>query len=666
MKKNNYISKISLAALAGMLILATGCNKEFLDPKPLSYFEPTATFNTESGIRAALIACDQELRNEFIINDFLARGILTMEMRISDISIGANTDGGHVTAMCELDTKVTPTSGYDQSASMFSDVLGGAVKSANTILDYVDDVPGLSESLRNAYKGRAYFHRAFRYYNMIFQFRNVPLVTHVISSPKLDYKSTAREAIIKKMIEDLEFAVAHVPEQSEMDYYGMVNKGACQVLLIKYYLADGRYQDAKNLADQIIGSGIYSLMEQPFGTFDEGGEPETWKITRNVIWDMHRPENKLIPANKETIYGIVNQGSGSSFRNFSSLRIFVPFWANGTNISPVGGFVSTNRFARNSPDYDKALDFNRGIGRGVGCMRQTWWFENDIWKVNGVMDKGDLRHSEETGNWFSRDLFRYNTPQIKNSSDPAVSALYGKTYREAGSPHYADTIKSVGSVMHYKTFLHDVVKEANISSNDHQGATSGACSNWYIYRLAEVYLLRAEAKYYLGDNTAADDVNIIRKRAHCEQLYDTVTIGEIMDERARELYMEEFRHIELSRVSLCLAMSGKPDEWGNTYDVNTYDKQDGTDSNGGSYWWQRVCHYNNFYNKGEDGKGTHKLGRLTIIYNMNKHNLYLPVPQAAIDANTGNMMWQNFGYDGYDANRAVWTDWHDAVADEEK
>nr|MCR4859860.1 RagB/SusD family nutrient uptake outer membrane protein [Bacteroidales bacterium] len=248
MKQINNISRIGLAALTGLLVLTTGCKKEFLDPKPLSYFEPAATFNSESGIRAALIDCDQELRNEYMISDFLARGILTMEMRISDISIGANTDAGHTTAMCELDTKVTPTSGYDQSASMFSDVLGGAVKSANTILDYVDDVPGLTESIRDAYKGRAYFHRAFRYYNMIFQFRNVPLVTHVISSPKLDYKSATRETIIKKMIEDLEFAVAHVPEQSEMDYYGMVNKGACQVLLIKYYLADGRYQDAKNLA----------------------------------------------------------------------------------------------------------------------------------------------------------------------------------------------------------------------------------------------------------------------------------------------------------------------------------------------------------------------------------------------------------------------------------
>ena len=56
-------------------------------------------------------------------------------------------------------------------------------------------------------------------------------------------------------------------------------------------------------------------------------------------------------------------------------------------------------------------------------------------------------------------------------------------------------------------------------------------------------------------------------------------------------------YLELSRVSYCLALSGKPDEWGNTYDVNTYDKQEGTDPNGGSYWYQRIMHYNEFYNK---------------------------------------------------------------------
>ena len=79
-----------------------------------------------------------------------------------------------------------------------------------------------------------------------------------------------------------------------------------------------------------------------------------------------------------------------------------------------------------------------------------------------------------------------------------------------------------------------------------------------------------------------------------------------MDERARELYLEEWRYLELSRVSYCLALSGKPDEWGNTYDVNTYDKQEGTDPNGGSYWYQRIMHYNEFYNK-NPAKGNNHL-----------------------------------------------------------
>lgn len=55
-------------------------------------------------------------------------------------------------------------------------------------------------------------------------------------------------------------------------------------------------------------------MKEPFGTFVESGEPETWKITRNVIWDLHRAENKLTSANNEVIYGIVSRGSGESIK----------------------------------------------------------------------------------------------------------------------------------------------------------------------------------------------------------------------------------------------------------------------------------------------------------------------------------------------------------------
>ena len=138
--------------------------------------------------------------------------------------------------------------------------------------------------------GRAYFHRAYRYLNLCFEFGNVPLVTKVLESPKLNYKSTKKEAIIKMITKDMEFAVQHVPEQSQMTYLGMINKGACRQLLIKCYLANGDFEKAKLQADTLINYSGYQLMTDNFGTF-VNPNPKTWNITENVIWDLHLQEN---------------------------------------------------------------------------------------------------------------------------------------------------------------------------------------------------------------------------------------------------------------------------------------------------------------------------------------------------------------------------------------
>ena len=48
---------------------------------------------------------------------------------------------------------------------------------------------------------------------------------------------------------------------------------------------------------------------------------------RNVIWDLHRPENKLIAANKEVIMGMPNRGAAKeSFIPMLTMRIMYPFF----------------------------------------------------------------------------------------------------------------------------------------------------------------------------------------------------------------------------------------------------------------------------------------------------------------------------------------------------
>lgn len=110
------------------------------------------------------------------------------------------------------------------------------------MLSYVDQVAGLDEKVRNEYKGRAYFHRAYGYYHQALLFGDIPLVTKIIEVPKQNYKSTSKDAIFQMLVHDLEFAIQNVPAQKEMSYMGTVNQEACMQLLIKCYLVTGEYK----------------------------------------------------------------------------------------------------------------------------------------------------------------------------------------------------------------------------------------------------------------------------------------------------------------------------------------------------------------------------------------------------------------------------------------
>lgn len=646
--KRNYISKLFAGvATVGILGMAS-CSDDFLDPEPLSFYEPATTFSTESGLEAALAAADKSLRSYWsnVSNNVDLMLPLQTEYLFSDCMVASKTDDAYI--FCDINERLTPTNGwynFDQNRlTMLWEETFNGLKYANTVISYADQIEGLDEEIKNAYLGRAYFHRAWRYLMLCFRWGDVPLMCKIIDSPKQDYKSTKREAIIKKLIVDMEFAVQWVPEQNAMNYEGMVNKGACRMLLAKCYLANGDFQKAKEQMDVLINQSGYSLMTEPFGTF-MNYHPECWNITRNVIWDLHRPENKYIAANTEAIMIMPNLYGQGGLRN-RTMRNLVPWW-NANAITTPDNLLACDRFAPNNASYEAEYDYNRTFGRGIGVTRPTWWAENSLWYFNGKHDDGDLRHSSKMGNWVHMEDLKYNKRK---------SAYFGQNLsREYSDPTTgetrslcSDTIRAWFDWPHYKVYSESPEDEGE-SNNNYQGSGYGY---FYLYRLAEAYLLRAEAEFYLGQTSAAtDDVNTVRKRAGCDYLYSTVGIDDIADERARELYMEEWRTTELSRMSLCLALSGKADNEGNTYDKDKLSER--------SFWFHRITVYNNFYNKAD--APTVK-GRK---YTMGAHNILWPIPQSAIDANLYGQLHQNYGYDGYDANCDEWQSWEEAVADEQ-
>lgn len=665
---HKFIGILPMAMLSAASL--TSCSDEFLEPKPLSFFEPSNVFTTQSGMNAALAMCDRQLRNNYI--DYQARDSdnpIGVDYLFSELMLWGKTDGGS-SNNDNLAGRMTPNScgtanGY---AHKFWSWSYTGIKYANGIISSLPNVSDISDELRNQTMGRAYFHRAYHYYALVFDYGDVPLVTKLPEVPKENYQSTKREAIIKKMIEDLEFAVKWVPTQAEMTHYGMINKECCKHLLVKYYLADGRFSDAENLATDLIERSGLSLMTESFGTntTQSQGAPQTWQVTRNVIWDLHRPENKMGSFNRECILGLPNL-SEQSFVGYYSNRTFGPYWNDGKIITPDGKGAVQN-WARSNKNYVEDMDWVRAFGRGIATFRPTYFAQHSLWVVNGIEDTQDLRHNSEVGNWVNMEQITYN----KDKS----SAFYGKGMQlfaeedyvdkngnvvvEKGRLLVPDTIRSWFDFPYYKYYYHDAKNESNLDENNFKGVTTGGNGNLYLYRLAETYLLRAEAKFYQGRaSEATEDLNIIRRRAKCSQEYSgSVTIGDIMNERARELLLEEFRHQELVRVSMLLAKTGLPDEWGNTYGED-WDKQDGTDAAGGSYWYQRIMHYS-YYNKGVVSTGGKEMN-----YRIDKHNLLWAVPHSAIVGNKKGILKQNFGYEGYDENAPVWNTWQEAVADED-
>lgn len=142
------------------------------------------------------------------------------------------------------------------------------------------------------------------------QYGDVPLVLDELTEPKVDYYTTTKESIWLKMIKDLEFAVQHVPEANKVKG-GQVTKAACKHLLAKYYLLEGRFDDAIRITSEVINGGVHKLCTERFGS-------DKNIANKDVVWDMFRIENKSLPENTEGLlltidrYGMEGNTNGTN------------------------------------------------------------------------------------------------------------------------------------------------------------------------------------------------------------------------------------------------------------------------------------------------------------------------------------------------------------------
>lgn len=583
--------------LSAAVMVTSSCGKDWLKPEPLSFYEPDLTYVDAAAMRSALVACARNARIEYYGDN---PPILT-EMLFSEVTVEGVTDKSGPPQ--DLNLLITPDLANENSADRarifhyWSEGYKG-IKYANTVISRIDNAKYSSPAERNAILGSAYFHRAMRYYRLCMQFGDVPAVMKEHTEPKNDFFSTKRDVILEYIKKDLDSAKGWVGDNVNR---GEVTKGAILHLLTKVNLALGRFDDAIASATALINGGQYSLMRQPFGS-----------TKKNVIWDLHRPENKSLGENKEGLFMIIDRfGDGGYDGGMRIMRQAVPFW--GSNITTPSGKKGTND--NTNPEYVQSNFYGRGIGR----CRPTNYSQYDIWS-----DTNDLRHKK--GNWMNMEDLVYNDMGLKNSND----AWYMKNLQlrnATGGLLCTDTIRCWFGWPHYKIFIPDT----------ENSPMQGGHTDWYVFRLAETYLLRAEAYYWKDQpGLAANDINEVRTRAQAAPITAAeVNISTILDERARELFFEEPRKTELTRIALIFARTGKAAYNGKTYQMDNF-----SDNN---FFYDRIKEKNTFY---RDGVVTNHGDKFTI----SPYHVFWPVPSRSLQANPNGVINQNKGYVGFEKN----------------
>jgi hypothetical protein len=444
------------------------------------------------------------------------------------------------------------------------------INASNTIIYYADkdvDWRGGSDTPENNKQRVVAEARAIRgwaYRRLAYMWGDVPLTLTYQQSIKTDWERTPVAEVRKQSIRDYKWAQQYIPTEASLP--GRMTKGAVQTLLAEMYLTIGKPDSALYWSDQVISNPAYKLtttrlasdpLGSPFGDMFKEGHQNREQGNKEVLWVFQF----------ELFNSIDEQGHQLSRSEVGTYNSISVKGTDGKSVSPIQYTVE------------------RG-GRGKAYFSPTkWWIDS----YEATDDRAQ--------NYILRKSFKLQTEAENNIGYTGVGKLPAD--KLPAGYNYGDLIwcKWTQDITATRFKVNDwpYSRKAEGTSTADVQADFAWTDQIYI-RLAETYLLKAEAQFKLGDAPgAATTINVIRTRSKATPITAAqVNIDFILDERSRELFIEEERRMTLLRTHK---------------------------------WFERTQKYNKF--GGE---------RITL------RDTIFPVPQDVIDANLTKAFPQNPGY----------------------
>jgi len=411
-----------------------------------------------------------------------------------------------------------------------------AVNSANTAIKYISESTQLSETIKNTRLGEMRFLRALYYFNLVRNFGPVHLTLEPTAGAVVAASRTpVAEIYSTAIIPDLEFAAANLPPTQAQR--GRATRGAAQTLLAEVYLtraADGDFDRARDMATAVISSGTYQLADD----------------YRSLFCGPERPTGPCdftpaVETNLEYIFQVQFSGDGVQGRDLygNSLHWYITMGYDVLSAPNLARTLEYGRpFRRVSPTPYTIGLWNRGTDSRYYATFQTVW-----------RSSSGAPSAPEAGG---------DTAVYLPGTDTV--ALEYRFYTDASGEEQPKRYRTLGESQYNELYFPTLNKwqdqtKANVSAGPSQ-------RDRHLWRLGDVYLLRAEANIRAGRGAeAVEDLNELRRRAAwpgMEEANELTPAQEdsvmgpiathgleiLLNERARELTGEEQRWYVLVRT----------------------------------------------------------------------------------------------------------------------
>lgn len=267
-KNRIFTVTLSLAGLGGLV----SCSDEFLDRAPKGELTSDNFFKDAIQAEQAVNAIYSHLRN-FNVHVFSYVGI-------TDIA-SDDADKGSVPGDAGFLQDINDFT-FDANNTAVNGIWRGyyqGVFRANQVLANVPDIE-MNPELQTRLLGEARFLRAYFYFFLVRTYGDIPLIDRPLNPDEYRQPRVPVAQIYEFIEEDLNFAIANLPEKSEYpaSELGRATAGAAKAYLAKVHLFQNDFQAAFQLAQEVINSGEYGLYPNYEAIFRREGEHSSESI----------------------------------------------------------------------------------------------------------------------------------------------------------------------------------------------------------------------------------------------------------------------------------------------------------------------------------------------------------------------------------------------------